>query len=178
VVLVAEVASTSAAATHALLAAAAAPVSAAEVRVQDRPGVPGLAGALGERARRDWYYVRVPDAAALLDVLSPTLEARLADSALAGLSTELLVSLWERHMSITIADGQFGAVRRGGPHQRPVSSGGSGLPPDAVAHLVFGCGAAGLEDRFPDAHLGRQRELMQVLFPAQLADLLTFYLPS
>lgn len=178
VVLVAEVASTSTAATHALLAAAAAPVSAGEVRVQDRPGVPGLAASLGERQRRDWFYVRVPDVAALLDVLSPTLETRLAASPLAGLSTDLLVSLWERHVSITIADGQLGAVRRGGPHQRPVSSGGSGLPPDAVGHLVFGGGAAALEERFPDAHLGRQRELMQVLFPPQHADLLTFYLPS
>lgn len=178
VVLVAEVASTSTAATHALLAAAAHPVAAAEVLVQDRPGVPGLAAVLGPRQRREWYYARIPDVAALVDVLSPTLEARLAASPLAGITTELLVSLWERHLTVTIADGQLGPVRQGGPHQRPVSSGGSGLPPDAVGHLLLDGGAAALEDRFPDAYLGRQRELMEVLFPPLQADLLTFYLPS
>jgi hypothetical protein len=61
--------------------------------------------------------------------------------------------------------------------QTPVSSGGSGVPPDALPHLVLGCGAPGLEDRFPDAHLGRQRDIMAALFPPQRADLLTFYLP-
>ena len=34
-----------------------------------------------------------------------------------------------------------------------------------------------MEERVPDLHLGRQRELMGVLFPPQQADLLTFYLP-
>jgi hypothetical protein len=104
------------------------------------------------------------------------LEERLAASPLAGVTTDLLVSTWERHVRVAITDGQLGSVRPGGPLQRPVSSGGSGLPPDAVGALIFG-GARSLEDRFPDAHLGRQRELMDVLFPPQRADLLTFYLP-
>jgi hypothetical protein len=43
---------------------------------------------------------------------------------------------------------------------------------------VFGCGAAGLEDRFADCFLGDQADLMHTLFPPQRADLLTFYLPS
>ena len=62
--------------------------------------------------------------------------------------------------------------------QAPISSGGSGLPLDALGSLLFGSGAAGLEDRFPDADLGRQADLMNTLFPPQSADLLTFYLPS
>jgi hypothetical protein len=59
-----------------------------------------------------------------------------------------------------------------------VSAGGSGLPGDALGALLFGCGAAGLEERYPDAHLGAQQALMHALFPPQTADLLTFYLPT
>ena len=35
-----------------------------------------------------------------------------------------------------------------------------------------------LEARFPDCFLGEQRALMEALFPAQAADLLTWYLPG
>ena len=38
-------------------------------------------------------------------------------------------------------------------------------------------GAAGLEARHGDVLLGRQRQLMEALFPPVTSDLLTFYLP-
>jgi hypothetical protein len=69
-------------------------------------------------------------------------------------------------------------VSAGGPLQAPVSEGGSGVPLDALGTLVFGGGAEAVDARFPDGLLGRQAELMQVLFPPQSADLLTWYLPS
>jgi hypothetical protein len=37
-------------------------------------------------------------------------------------------------------------------------------------------GAGGLEARHGDVLLGRQRELMEALFPPMTSDLLTFYL--
>jgi hypothetical protein len=88
------------------------------------------------------------------------------------------LSFWESQLAFPIANGHVGPISAGGPRQIIVSEGGSGLPPDAVAHLVFGYGAGGLEDRFPDAFLGEQADLMRILFPPQRADLLTFYLPS
>jgi len=58
-----------------------------------------------------------------------------------------------------------------------VSKGGSGLAAEDVPGLILGPhGALGLEERAPDCHLGRQRELMAALFPPVTSDLLTFYL--
>lgn len=72
----------------------------------------------------------------------------------------------------------FRLVAEGGPEQAPISKGGSGVPPDALAPLLFGPhGAVGLEERLPDCYLGRQRDLMAALFPQVTADLLTFYVP-
>ena len=88
------------------------------------------------------------------------------------------LSFWESRLAFPIANAHVGPIEVGGPRQVIVSEGGSGLPPDAVAQLVFGCGAAGLESKFPDCYLGEQRELMEALFPPQAADLLTWYLPS
>jgi hypothetical protein len=68
-------------------------------------------------------------------------------------------------------------MQRGGREQAPVSKGGSGLAAEAVPGLLLGpYGALGLEEREPDCHLGRQRELMAALFPPVTSDLLTVYL--
>jgi hypothetical protein len=68
-------------------------------------------------------------------------------------------------------------VVAGGPEQAPISKGGSGVPPDALAPLMLGpFGAAGLEARYGDVMLGRQRDLMEALFPPVSSDVLTFYL--
>ena len=61
--------------------------------------------------------------------------------------------------------------------QAPVHYGGSGVPPDLVADLVFGPrGAEALDERYSDLNLGRRQGLMSVLFPAQSSDILTYYL--
>jgi hypothetical protein len=138
----------------------------------------GLPELLGPPQRADWYYVRIPDIGNLIAALRPDLERRLQRSDFAGVDRLVELSFWESQLAFPIANGHVGPITMGGPRQIIVSQGGSGLPPDAVAHLVFGCGAAGLEDRFPDAFLGDQADLMQALFPPQRADLLTFYLPS
>ena len=176
-VLVSEVASLDPAATASLLNAVCNDPTV-DVSVQLRPTIPGLAELLGEPARADWFYVRIEDVAALLSALKPELEARLGRSDFANADQLVELSFWESQLAFPIVNGRIGQVTAGGPRQVIVSQGGSGLPPDAVAHLVFGCGAPGIEARFPDAYLGDQRELMHVLFPAQRADLLTFYLPA
>jgi predicted N-acetyltransferase YhbS len=179
-VLVAEIASDEPAAVAALLAAASEARSdgGTGATVQLRPGIPGLASMLGAPQRPDWYYVRIPDFAGLFAALRPELEHRLEQSEFATSDQLVELSFWGSQLAFPIANGRVGPIATGGPRQVIVSQGGSGLPPDAVAHLVFGCGAAGLEDRFPDCYLGDQTALMHALFPPRRADLLTFYLAT
>jgi N-acetylglutamate synthase-like GNAT family acetyltransferase len=174
--IVAEIAAVDAEAVAALLATARGPDAERDVTVELRPNVPGLAALLGEPQRADWYYVRVPDAAALLAALRPELERRLERSEFATVDRLVELSFWESQLAFPIANARVGPISTGGPRQIIVSQGGSGLPPDALPHLLLGCGAGGLEDRFPDAFLGDQAELMRVLFPPLSPDLLTFYL--
>ena len=134
--------------------------------MQLRPGVPGLAEFLGAPQRPDWYYVRVADPAVLLAALRPELERRLVNSDFATADCLVELSFWESQLAFPIANVHVGPISTGGPRQIIVSQGGSGLPPDAFPHLVFGCGADGLEDRFPDVFLGDQADLMRVALPA------------
>ncbi len=149
-----------------------------EIKVHSRPHVDGLADLLGPNDRADWYYVRIEDPTALFAALRPELERRLSESEYSEADQLVELSFWESQLSFPIANSRIGPIETGGPRQVIVSQGGSGLPPDALAHLVFGCGAAGLEARFADCYLGDQRSLMEALFPAQQADVLTFYLPN
>ncbi len=145
------------------------------VRANLRPHVPGLSALLGEPERLDWYYVRIPDELALFSALAPELLKRAQT---AGRETgEALLSLYRSHLRL-VWDADTMTVSAGGPLQAPVSAGGSGIPLDALGTLIFGGGAEAVDARFPDGLLGRQAELMQVLFPPQQADLLTWYLPS
>ena len=183
VVVISELAATTSAAAEALLGfAMTAGDGAAAVHADERPGtVAGsVVAAAGHPAsvRPDWYYVRVPDVVALLEALRPVLSARVAAAHLDGDPGGAgLISFYESSLTFPWSPRGVGPFTAGGVVQAPVSRGGSGVPPDAVAALVLGDGAAGVERRFPDANLGRQRELMTVLFPPVQADVLTFYLP-
>lgn len=171
-----EITTTSREATDALLAhALALTTDDGSCRVGVRPGVPGLTARTHDIERTDWYYVRIEDPSALLTAMAPALQQRLLSAGHAEGSA--LISFWGSHLRLHW-DAQDLRVEAGGPMQAPISSGGSGLPRDALGSLLLGCGAAGLEDRFPDAALGRQADLMNTLFPPQSADLLTFYLAS
>ena len=133
--------------------------------------------------RPEWYYARVPDLAALLEHLGPLLAARARDSGLVSAGAvsdehEVLLSTYAQHVRFRVGAGGVVGMQRGGREQAPVSKGGSGLAAEDVPGLLLGpYGALGLEERRPDCHLGRQRELMAVLFPPVTSDLLTFYLP-
>lgn len=145
------------------------------VRVCYRPHVPGLTDHLGPLERREWYYVRISDPTTLFDALGPELLRRL--HAMGRSSGEVLLSFYRSHLRLAWSLDQL-QVTSGGPLQAPVSMGGSGIPLDALGSLLFGGGAADIDERFPDALLGRQEDLMRQLFPPQQADLLTYYLPS
>lgn len=157
-------------------------VTEKDVVVQERPGT--VAGAAVEEllarsdARPDWFYARVPDLAALLRHLGPVLHARLVAAGLGDRRHDVLLSTYRSHVRFAIGPDGMCEPMVGGVLQAPVGAGGSGVPPDAVAPLLFGpFGAVGLEERVPDCNLGRQRPLMDALFPPLSADILTFYLP-
>jgi hypothetical protein len=88
-----------------------------------------------------------------------------------------MISFYRSHVRLQW-DANRLTVTEGGPVQAPVWAGGSGIPLDAFGSLILGGGAASLEERFPDALLGRQAEIMNELFPPQRSDFLTFYLPA
>jgi hypothetical protein len=176
-----EVAAPSAGGAQALLAHAVA-LGGGDAAVKERPGTvagEALAPFLVDEGRADWYYVRVPDPVALLERLRPVLSARVRSAGLTdGDGRDVLLSCWRWHVRFAVGPDDVGSMVGGGPEQRPISQGGSGVAPDVFASLLFGpFGAAGLEERHPDVILGSQRELMEVLFPPVRADLLTFYLP-
>lgn len=148
--------------------------------VQHRGGLPAevTARLAPPNEPAEWYYARVPDLPALLHHLAPVLLQRLEVAGLAH-DQELLLSTYRQHWRLRIDPAGVTVLTHGGAEQAPVSKGGSGIPPDAIASLVVGThGAAGLEERLPDCLLGRRRELMTALFPPLTADLLTFYLPT
>jgi predicted N-acetyltransferase YhbS len=162
---------------------ATASATSAPVAVMDRPNTavqatldPLLAAVDRPEASRHWYYLRIERLAPVLTALSPVLERRWRASGLGP--HDLLLSSYRSHVRMTVGLDGVGPVREGGALQAPVSAGGSGVPPDVLAPLLFGPhGALGLEERHADVLLGRQRDLMAALFPPVASDLLTFYLP-
>ncbi|HSP59632.1 MAG TPA: hypothetical protein VLO09_01100, partial [Ornithinimicrobium sp.] len=151
------------------------------VTVWDRPRT--VAGAVvsqvcGEApAQAEQSYVRVPDAALLLDRMRPALEARLASSGLEP-PEEVLLGTFRQHLRMPVVDGRFGEPVVGGPLQGPGALGGAGVAPDQLGPLLLGpLGMAGLARRHPDVYPGPHAALMEALFPPVTADLLTYYLP-
>ena len=144
-----------------------------------RPGLDDLTAGLGDQEHDGYaYYTRVPDLAGLLTAIRPELNARLLASDLHTSDGELLLSVYRESYRFPIEDGVLGDPVAGGTVQAPVSQGGSGIPPDLISHLLLGpAGALELEQRNADVLLGKQRELMHVLFPPQTVDVQTWVIP-
>lgn len=149
-----------------------------EVNVVARHGI-ALTPFLGEPSPYpELYYARTPDPAALLERLRPVLSARLAASGFADFDGEVVLSFFRSHVRFRCAAGAVGPMAAGGPMQSPGAVGGSGVAPDRVPPLLFGAdGFAGLSLRYPDVYSGRDRGLVEALFPPVSSDLLTYYVP-
>jgi hypothetical protein len=152
------------------------------VRVTDRPAsVPGRTWAdrldpgsdLAEQ-----YYVRVPNAGALVDAVRPVLGRRLAAAGLDRTGRDVVLSTYGASYRMTVTGDGLGPVRTGGPMQAPGAAGGAGVAPDQLGALLLGpLGMHGLSRRRPDVYPGPDPELHEALFPPLGADLLTYYLP-
>ena len=127
----------------------------------------------------DWNYSRIPDVPALLTAIAPALSDRLRHSTLAATSGCLKISWYRGAIEMDYRDGVFGELRAVPSFQGFVSAGGSYFPPDALGRLIFGVDSvASILDRFPDAIVRGQRELLDVVFPSARSDLATWYLPE
>lgn len=141
---------------------------------RSRTGVGAALAAAGRPAGDFSIYVRVPDPVALLDRLRPVLDARLASGAWSGWSGEAVLSLYERGIRMVVDDGRVAEVEEVAGHHDPTEAGQAACPPDLVATLIFGrYGALDLEGRADDVDLGRHRDLVATLFPAQVHDFAT-----
>lgn len=180
--LVAEATAVDAAAVGDLFDAVAAQATSGRVGLVERPGTLAhrVCEPLMEPAspQAEQFYVRVPDAAAVLEALRPVLSTRLAGAGLAREGTELLLSTYRQHFRLAVTSDGVGPVRAGGVLQGPVDVGGAGCAPDWLPALLFGpLGIAGLERLRPDVRAGADAELYGALFPPLSADVLTYYLP-
>ncbi|MCL3863270.1 GNAT family N-acetyltransferase [Actinotalea sp. K2] len=180
--LLADAAAADTEAAHELLRGVAALAPEDDVRVVDRVGTvtgDAWAGLLdGHREQSEQYYVRLPDAARVLDLLRPVLWRRLVDAGLDRTGREIVVSTYGAHHRIPVGPEGLGPVTSGGPMQDPGDHGGAGVAPDHLGALLFGDqGIEGLTSRRPDVYPGPDRELFATLFPPLTADVLSYYLP-
>jgi len=175
-----EVATSEVGVVHALIEDARGASAARTVQVTERADGTvrsALSGLAEHGDSGDEFLLRIPDPVALLEAVRSELSQRLATSPFAKETGELLISFYSSSATLTYDNGSITGIAPGPAMQGPVHGGGSGVPPDLVADLVFGPhGAEALDDLYPDLNLGRRRGLMSVLFPPQSADILTYYL--
>ncbi len=175
-----EVATSEVGAVHALVADARGSGGKKTVQVTERADdvvQKALAGLAEHAASDEEFLLRVPDPVMLLEAVRSELSARLVASPFAHEKGELLISFYSSSATLTYDNGAIESVVKGPPMQAPVYYGGSGVPPDLLADLVFGPhGAEALDERHSDLNLGRRQGVMSVLFPPQSSDILTYYL--
>jgi predicted N-acetyltransferase YhbS len=118
------------------------------------------------------YYTRIADPVAFLRLVRPVLSARLAASDLASAEGTLELSFYDSGAAIDYGGGEVVDVRATAGEEDPTDTNGIGVAPDAFPALVLGrFGAKGLAERVDDVFIGRDRHLMNVLFPFRPSDI-------
>lgn len=112
------------------------------------------------------WYVRVPDLAGLVRLLAPALERRLAASAAAGVTGDLLLSFYRCGLRLAFVEGRLTAVE---PWPTPDWRTASAALPDLTfLKLLFGHRSLDqLADAYPDVIVGsdRARAVLDACFP-------------
>ena len=118
--------------------------------------------------RRPWgWYLRVPDLKAFLRLIAPVLEARLAGSAAANYTGDLLLSFYRSGLRISFVAGAIREIADWAPKDQESHG---GFPDLTFLHLLFGHRSIDeLRHSFVDVTLEDRvgRPLLEALFPRQ-----------
>ncbi len=117
------------------------------------------------------WQVHVPDLAALLSVIGPVLEQRLAASPFAGLSQEVQIGFYRDSVTLRLEAGKLASVQASGPAQGAIR-----FPPLTFISVLFGHRTVEqMRLAYPDISVdGSVRLLFDTLFP----PLASFIYPS
>lgn len=124
--------------------------------------------------RRYAWQIYLPDAVRLLRAIAPVLERRLADSAFAGLTHTLTLSLFRSAVALEFEGGRLIKVESVPPQDFAHAN---HIPPSLLAPLVLGWRSREeLREAFPDCSAwGQTAYLIDVLFPKLDGFLYTQY---
>lgn len=157
--------------------------AAAEIQIAAPPtdALLQLAQSLGATPLpSDQWLIRLRDTAGFLATIGPALERRLAASAYAGLTTDLILNLFRRACRLRFSDGKLTQVQDIGFVDASLGANGGDLciPPDAFIRLIFGYRSLSeLRDAWPDIVVKpAHRHLWETLFPPLRAYLSMPYL--
>ncbi len=118
------------------------------------------------------WYVRIADLAGFLRLITPALEARLADSILVGHTGELKLNFYRTGLRLTFAVGCLTDIT---PWQPDANKRGHAAFPDLTfLQLLFGFKSLNeLQMAFPDCMIRTDdaRVLLNTLFPKQCSDI-------
>jgi hypothetical protein len=116
------------------------------------------------------WYIRVPDLPGFMRHITPVLEARLADSVMAGHSGTIKLSFYTSNMTLVFADGKLTEVGTYEPKQ--MHEGGGVFPELTFLQLLFGYRSfAELDYARADCFANEETAvLLPILFPKRYSD--------
>nr|MCU0507570.1 hypothetical protein [Anaerolineae bacterium] len=118
------------------------------------------------QSRRPWaWYLRVPDLKAFLRLIAPALEARLAASAAAHYTGDLLLSFYRSGLRMHFEAGRITEIADWPPNDHDAHA---GFPDLTFTHLLFGHRSLDeMRHIFTDVTLDERigRPLLEALFP-------------
>lgn len=108
------------------------------------------------------WYVRVNDPLAMFQTLAGEFERRVAASAFAGLSQEVILGFYRYQIRLLFEDGKIKEITRLPGEQDPAI----GIPPDLLPKLIMGYRTIDeLKYIYPDILSPKHWDLLKVLFP-------------
>ena len=128
------------------------------------------------RVRKPYaWYLRLPDVAEFLRLITPALEQRLAASPIAGYSGEVKITFYRDGVRVVLEKGKLVTVEAWSPEplRHEGLSGNAGFPPHTFLQLLFGYrNLEMLKASFADCWTDRDEihALLEALFPKQPSD--------
>ncbi|WP_328387306.1 GNAT family N-acetyltransferase [Nocardia sp. NBC_00416] len=139
---------------------------------REHPAYEVLGDLLVRRPPEIGWFLRVPDAPALLRAIAPVLEQRLIGTAAEAFTGEIRIDLYRYGIRLSFDNGILRAVERWPGHSRRASD--ASLPEQMFHQIVFGHATWDeLARAFPDSRLQTTRGsvLLPLLFPVQSSDI-------